>query len=353
MFLSARGLGVPERILHLSKGLSDLAAGKMAEIDSISSMTTILAFNAMIEASRAGDAGKGFAVVASEVKRISEKISDIATDMRHRVGQQTAELDSLGTRLVANLRGARLADLALNMIDVIDRNLYERSCDVRWWATDSAMVEAAADPTPEALAHCSKRLGVILGAYTVYLDLWLVDPAGRVIANGRPDRYPGAVGSNVRDQAWFQQALATRSGDDYAVADLAPSGALGGKLVATYATAVRRDGESNGAPIGVLGIFFDWEPQAQTVVDSVRLAPDERETSRTLLVDSRGTVIAASDGRGVLTEKLSLKADGKAIGSYQDEAGNVVGFALTPGYETYRGLGWYGVITQRKPAARK
>jgi hypothetical protein len=29
-----------------------------------------------------------------------------------------------------------------------------------------------------------------------------------------------------------------------------------------------------------------------------------------------------------------------------------VGFALTPGYETYRGLGWYGVVEQRPSAAK-
>jgi hypothetical protein len=27
----------------------------------------------------------------------------------------------------------------------------------------------------------------------------------------------------------------------------------------------------------------------------------------------------------------------------------VVGFARTPGYETYEGLGWYGAIVQRRP----
>ena len=30
----------------------------------------------------------------------------------------------------------------LTNIDLIDRNLYERSCDVRWWATDSSVVDA-------------------------------------------------------------------------------------------------------------------------------------------------------------------------------------------------------------------
>ncbi len=78
------------------------------------------------------------------------------------------------------------------------------------------------------------------------------------IANGRPDRYPRAVGSNVSQQAWFQQALKTASGDEYSVADIAANEVLGQKLVATYATAVRKGGETNGAVIGVLGIFFDW-----------------------------------------------------------------------------------------------
>ena len=37
-----------------------------------------------------------------------------------------------------------MVDLALNAIEFIDRNLYERTCDVRWWATDSAVVDCVA-----------------------------------------------------------------------------------------------------------------------------------------------------------------------------------------------------------------
>jgi hypothetical protein len=36
-------------------------------------------------------------------------------------------------------------------------------------------------------------------------------------------------------------------------------------------------------------------------------------------------------------------------GYYSDSTGSQIGYALTPGYETYQGLGWYGVLIQ-KPA---
>lgn len=337
---------MPERIVALSRAVSDLATRKMDEIQTVTNTTRILALNALIEAKRAGDAGLGFAVVAQEVKAISERVTTIGGELRVSMAERTAELDTLGRSLVAQLRGDRLADLALNMIDVIDRNLYERSCDVRWWATDSAVVACAADPTPAACRHASKRLGVILGAYTVYLDLWVVDRAGRVIANGAPDRFRQVAGSSVADETWFKEAMATANGDAFAVADIAVNHALDHRQVATYATAIRAQGESDGAPIGVLGVFFDWQTQSRSVVDSVRLNEEEKARTRCLLVDRRGRVIAASDGKGVLSEAIALKADGRTQGSYSEADGSVVGFALTPGYETYKGLGWYGVIQQ-------
>lgn len=341
-----------ERILELSKALSTLATGKVEEIQAVTSTTKILALNALIEATRAGEAGRGFAVVAAEVKQVSERITKITTELKSEMGRQTDELNAVGAKLVGQLRGSRLTDLSLNMIEIIDRNLYERSCDVRWWATDSAMVDAAADPTPERLAYCSKRLGVILGAYTVYLDLWLVDPTGKVLATGRPDRYPRAKGSFVGNQSWFTQAMGTRTGDDYAVADISNCEQLDNRLVATYATAVREGGESNGRILGVLGIFFDWKPQSDAIVRGIRLTPEEKELTRALIVDRSGTVIASSDGAGVLTERINLQTNGQAQGHYLESDGTVTGFSLTPGYETYQGLGWYGVIIQKKPPSK-
>ncbi len=189
---------------------------------------------------------------------------------------------------------------------------------------------------------------MILSAYTVYLDLWLIDRNGTVIANGRPDRYPGAIGKSVADEAWFREGIGLSSGDDYVCADVRREPRLGGAQVATYVASVRQGGQTHGAPLGILAIHFDWEPQARAIVVGVRVAPEDRARTRVLLVDTSRRVIAASDNRGVLTERLPLDPKGRLSGCEQDGQGTVTAFHRTPGYETYLGLGWYGAIVQKR-----
>lgn len=270
----------------------------------------------------------------------------VADALRQDPTGASTELSDLGRQLVSEVRGTRLADLAFNMIEIIDRNSYERSCDVRWWVTDSAMVDLCTEPALDKVADASKRLAVILSAYTVFLDLWVADPSGRVNANGRLERYTRAVGASVADEACFREAMASASGDDYAVADIAKSPALDQRRVATYAAAIREGAEPRGRSIGALGIFFDWEAQAQTVADGVRLSADEKARTRALLLDHDLRVIAASDRRGVGIERVAVETGGKPAGYRRGPGNSTIGFALTPGYETYRGLSWYGVLVQ-------
>ncbi len=345
----ADGEFAPERILELSERLSSVAGGKIGEISAINRQAKMLAINALITAARAGDAGKGFAIVAEEFKRIAAEIDDVALAMESQVRTDLAELSSVGAAILDHLRGQRLSDLALNAIEIIDRNLYERTCDVRWWATDSAVVAAVAEPSDPASKFASQRLRVILNAYTVYLDLWICDAKGRVIATGRPDRYPQATGLSVSGERWFNDAMRTSSGDDFVACDIERVAALGNAPVATYSAAIRQDGRADGKAIGVLGIHFDWRPQAQAVVDGVRLTDEERARSRVMLLDHSGRVLAASDNQGELEERFKLPADAHALGSYALD-GVTIGYARTPGYETYQGLGWYGCIQQKAPA---
>ncbi len=332
-----------DAISRKSGAARDLTISKVGQIRAINRRMRILALNALIEAARAGDAGRGFAVVSNEVRGISDEVEALSTSLETELAAEIEALSGMAGAMARTAQGQRLVDLALNAIEIIDRNLYERTCDVRWWATDPAVVDAAVAPTAATAATASDRLGVVLRAYTVYLDIWLVGLDGRVIASGKPGRHPVA-GLDVSAAPWFQAAARVATGDDFHAENIRVEPALGGAQVATYATAVRRGGAAQGAPIGVLAVHFDWEPQALTVCRGVRLSEAERARGRVLLVDGARRVIAASDGRGVLTDRLSFETGGRASGIAAQPDGSLVAFHATPGYETYRGLGWYGVI---------
>ena len=323
----------------------DLTQHKVRDIRQVTSTLRILALNALIEARRAGEMGAGFGVVADEVRNISTQVEGLSSSLASELGGEIEALEKLARDMARQAQGARLTDLALNAIELIDRNLYERTCDVRWWATDSAVWEAASNPTKDSCHYASSRLGVILDAYTVYIDLWLCDLKGNILANGRPDRFH-AAGQNVASRDWFQKALSLHSGNDFAVADITTEPLLKGAQVASYATGVRVSGQADGELIGILGVHFDWQPQAETIVKGVRLSEGEKRRTRVLLTDAQGLIIAASDGRGTLSERVRLDTQGRAFGHALDLSERLVAFHRTPGYETYAGLGWYGVIIQ-------
>ncbi|GLS46493.1 methyl-accepting chemotaxis protein [Methylobacterium brachythecii] len=322
------------------------ASANLASIQSITQRMKLLALNALIEAAHAGEKGAGFSVVAQEVRVVSAEVERLAAALGHSLSDGVENLTQAVGRLADEARATRCVDLALNAVELIDRNLYERTCDVRWWATDAAVVDCAVQPTPEAVVYASERLGVILNAYTVYLDLWLCDLDGRVIANGRPETYPEVRGMRVGGEPWFREAMGLPNGDAFTAADVRAEPRLVGAQVATYCASVREEGRSDGRALGVLAIHFDWQPQARAIVEGIRLGAGEREGTRVMLLDARDRVIACSKGRGVLSEIYPLRTGGQPQGHYADERGHVVAFHETPGYETYRGLGWRGVIEQ-------
>jgi hypothetical protein len=328
-------------IARLTAEVNQIACEKTKSIQHITNQMKMLALNALIESSRAGAQGAGFAVVAQEVRSVGQQVEAIARELETQLTKRTGNLMSSIERMTERSRGDRMVDLSLNAIELIDRNLYERTCDVRWWATDAAVVDCAAAPDTANVSHVSERLAVILGAYTVYLDLWLCDLDGNVLAGARPERF-NVIGQNVAATKWFRGARELRSGDDYVAGDVERQPLLGNAQVATYCASVRAGGKANGKPIGVLAIHFDWESQARAIVQGVRVGAADK--ARVLLVDSSFRVIAASDGQGLLTERVPLSLEGRRSGFYHDRSGALVAFHATPGYETYKGLGWFGVI---------
>ncbi|WP_181705604.1 cache domain-containing protein [Chthonobacter rhizosphaerae] len=328
-----------------SQSTRDLAVTKVGQIRAINRRMRILALNALIEAARAGELGRGFAVVSQEVRGISDEVEDLSVSLEAELAGEIDALARMADDMARTAKGQRLVDLALNAIEIVDRNLYERTCDVRWWATDSAFVAAAAEKTPQAADFACERLGVIIKAYTVYLDLWLCDTDGRILASAGDDRFQ-VRGRSAGDRPWFRAASRLRTGDDFHAEDVTTEPLLDNRAVATYATPVRAGAATHGAPIGILAIHFDWEPQARTIVEGIRFTDEEKATARAMIVDAGGRVIAASDGKGILSERIRLES-ADLSGWTMAADGSILAFHRTPGYETYRGLGWAGVIEMK------
>ena len=344
----ASDLATPEHIAQLTQQLSTLLTETVEHIAGLNREARILALNAEIESARAGDAGVAFGVVAKAMSQLSEKTGDSAKELARGSRGLIREMQQVTDVLQTKMRGERLSDLALTNIDLVDRNLYERSCDVRWWATDGSVVAALASPTEENRRFASQRLGVILNAYTVYFDLVLCDLTGKVVANGRPAQH--AVTGMMQDQAsWFQAAMKTRSGDEFGFQAVHRSPLVNHQRSLVYSCGVRAGGESQGALLGVLGIVFNWDALGQAILDRMPLSAHEKQRAIAGFVDAEGNVLAdfpAGSLRDTFDNALfhGLRQGQKGYGVHHFGGREYcAGFAMSPGFETYA-TGWSSLV---------
>jgi len=291
---------VIERLIHK---IEDDVKKFSKDNETIASQTNMLALNATIEAARSGEAGRGFIVVANEVKSLAKQAKENSEKFKSLVIHRIQYGINITERMVQQVEGGRLTDMAQTLVQIIVRNLYERTADCRWWATDEAFWKCLDTPTQDLRDFATKRLGVINKFYGVYMNLILADVNGEVLATSRPDIFPSAAGANVKRERWFHEALRTQSGADYIVDDIHNSAIHNGNPTAVYSAAVRRNGELQGEAIGVLGVYFDWGPQSRVIcTNEPTLTDEEKLRTRVLLLDDKMRIIQASDGMGIYSQ---------------------------------------------------
>ena len=211
MEISLKSLNIKDIIGNIEKRIED----HIFVNQRITSQINLLALNATIEAARAGDAGRGFAVVATEVKNLAGQASNASKELGA-IRSETSELQ----RQFAEKECDRLSEMSQTLVQFIVRNLYERTADVRWWATDDALFRCLESLDRASIDHAVERLGLINRFYSVYLNLVLVGIDGKIIACSQPAKFPKVTGANISRLPWFQKAMATTSGDQYVVDDI-------------------------------------------------------------------------------------------------------------------------------------
>lgn len=340
-----------ERVVELADTLAKKVENAINEIETFNSQTHMIAINARIEASKAGQVGKAFAVVAEQMNELSTKIGNVNKKMKRESKDAITELGDIIKIQATNVRGTRLSDLALTNIDLIDRNLYERTADVRWWATDINVVDAVTTQSKEEYTTVSNRFNAILNAYTVYYDLILCDTDGNVVANGMPLKYK-SVGTNHKSAKWFKSALDTSSGKKFGFQSVHKCPLVNDQLSLVYSCTVRENGNPNGKIMGILGTVFNWESLAQKIMYNIALNDSEKLNSRVCIVDNAGLVLADSDGK-ILEDTIEFLGRNELFdnkkGYSMTEYGGVkccIAHASSPGYEGYS-TGWHSLIIQK------
>lgn len=303
--------------------------GIMKKIKDISTKSNILALNSGIEAARAGEAGRGFSVVAKEIKKFAEeslKASHASEVIINSIQNKANEIIAL-----------RTVDIAYDTIDKIDRNLFERNCDVQAWATFDAIKGCLIDTSQESKRIAQALLEKIYEIYEVYFDLFIVDISGEIIVASQNQ---SQVGKNMSDRKWFQGAIAQNG---VYVTDMYYSSVVGDYTMGFSCPVHNNDGEI----IGVITTRFNWD-YIYDIIDRVKI----NNNSQLYVINSEGYVIATKDRSGILETKLThLSAVQKVLSSietrgYTIQNDNIYAYSLTEGYNAYRGKGWAVIVVE-------
>ncbi len=339
-----------DRITELAIKLEGRLDVAIESIRDLNDQTKMLSLNARMEAARAGgETGAAFNAVAIAIREVSNQMVVVAHRLADDSRAACTELRLVNSELATRVKGERLSDLALMNIDVIDRNLYERSCDCRWWATDASVVELLLTRSAEAQQFCSRRLRQILDSYTVYFDIVVADASGTIVANGNTQEY-ASVGSSQADARWFTEALRSRDGTVFGFETVHNSRLVNSERALAYSCTVRMGGDVHGRTLGVLCVLFRWDALAQTIVCKTPLAEHERKHTRVCIIDSQGTILADTAEKFLtrfdLAEYGPLLAEPKNYSVIdRREERQIIGHAQAPGFETYT-TGWHSLIIQ-------
>lgn len=213
-------------------------------------------------------------------------------------------------------------------VDIMDRNLYERANDNRWWALTPAFrtTLATGTPGPAEAAEIGRILAYINGLYTVYSTLFVFDATGRVIADSRSGA-SGMVGERLVGRH-IEEALAGSNTQAYSVSVFEPTPLYDGRPTYVYCGSILAP--DSVRTVGGVAIVFDGEPQFRQMLLDVLPVNDSGAPypgSFAVFVNASGTVIASTD---------PAQAPGTRFDDRQLDRFQIVARGQSPGYREFK-----------------
>lgn len=231
-------------------------------------------------------------------------------------------------------------------VDIMDRNLYERANDCRWWALTSAFRKILSQSEISTLD--AETIGSILayinGLYTVYTNLFVYDARGTILAVSDPSQ-ARIVGTTLSDDL-CQRTLSLEGSQEYAVSPFESTRLYDGRHTYVYGAAIT-DIARPDRVVGGIGIVFDSEPQfKEMLLDSLPRGEkgDVLEGCFGVFTDRKGRVISCTSPRFTVGEAFSVDdailrlPNGKGTSKIIEFDGSyyAVGARVGAGYREYK-----------------
>jgi chemotaxis signal transduction protein len=185
------------------------------------------------------------------------------------------------------------------LVDMLDRSLYERANDCRWWALAGQLRQALADgDDPRQGEAIGALLGHINSLYTVYSRLFVYDRSGRIVAATGSQE---VLGSHVASDT-LGAVCGLRSEMDHYAEPFAASALYDGRPTFVYHAAIRHP-EREAAVVGGIGIVFDSAVELRNMLDS---GVGGRTDMQAFLVSPDGRVLCGTDPAWPAGTRLAL-----------------------------------------------
>lgn len=219
-----------------------------------------------------------------------------------RAGENTKALftQSLANLVQKEIKGFQREQQARAMlaIDLMDRNLYERANDCRWWALTPVLAEALRNPEQTAAAtQCLKHIHSL---YTVYTNIVLFDAHGKVVCDSAEQVTPGTV----LEAPWVKSTLQLKNQAHYCVSEFEQSDLYQNRPTYIYTAVVLDNIENPRHSLGGIALVFDSEPQFEAILNEAM--GDSPHRAFAFIVDEKDNVISSTTHLHVEDGRLNL-----------------------------------------------
>ncbi|MCR2747536.1 chemotaxis protein CheW [Limnobacter parvus] len=222
-----------------------------------------------------------------------------------RTGERTKTLftNSLHDLVQTEINGFQIEQQARAMlaIDLMDRNLYERANDCRWWALNPTLRDALVQINDTAArARAMDCLKHIHSLYTVYTNILLLDRTGHVMCDSAQLTEPGTY----IEAAWARQVIQLKDQTQYCVSEFESTPLYQDRPTYIYAAAIFEDPSHPTEVTGAIALVFDSEPQFEAILNESM--GDSKHKAFAFFVDEQNRIVSSTTDQFCENGRLNL-----------------------------------------------